>query len=115
MTRTATIDERRDVRQLLAAIPRDVTVVMIEHNMDVALDWADRITLLHFGEVIVEGKGKTVGLPDLRAGVKIQIKGLGERFSGTDAKPNVYLVTSTTHSLGAGGYTTDFTARMEKL
>jgi branched-chain amino acid transport system ATP-binding protein len=49
------IDERRDVRQLLAAIPRDVTIVMIEHDMDVALDLADRITLLHFGKVIVEG------------------------------------------------------------
>ena len=49
------IDERRDVQKLLAAIPRDVTIVMIEHNMDVALDLADRITLLHFGEVIVEG------------------------------------------------------------
>jgi branched-chain amino acid transport system ATP-binding protein len=49
------IDERRDVRALLDAIPRDVTTVMIEHNMDVALDWAERITLLHFGEVIVEG------------------------------------------------------------
>ncbi len=49
------IDERGDVRQLLAAIPRDVTIVMIEHDMDVALDLADRITLLHFGEVIVEG------------------------------------------------------------
>jgi branched-chain amino acid transport system ATP-binding protein len=49
------IDERRDVQKLLRAIPRDVTVVMIEHNMDVALDLADRITLLHFGRVIVEG------------------------------------------------------------
>jgi branched-chain amino acid transport system ATP-binding protein len=49
------IDERRDVRQLLAAIPRDVTIVMIEHDMDVALDLADRITLLHFGAVIVDG------------------------------------------------------------
>jgi len=49
------IDERRDVQKLLMAIPRDVTVVMIEHNMDVALDLADRITLLHFGKVIVEG------------------------------------------------------------
>jgi branched-chain amino acid transport system ATP-binding protein len=43
------------VRKLLLAIPRDVTIVMIEHDMDVALDFADRITLLHFGEVIVEG------------------------------------------------------------
>jgi branched-chain amino acid transport system ATP-binding protein len=49
------IDERRDVQQLLQAIPREVTIVMIEHNMDVALDFAERITLLHFGEVIVEG------------------------------------------------------------
>jgi branched-chain amino acid transport system ATP-binding protein len=49
------LDERRDVRQLLSKIPRDVTIVMIEHDMDVALEFADRITLLHFGEVIVEG------------------------------------------------------------
>jgi len=49
------IDERRDVRQLLTSIPRDVTIVMIEHDMDTALELADRITLLHFGEVIVEG------------------------------------------------------------
>ena len=49
------IDERRDVNRLLFAIPHDVTVVMIEHNMDVALEFADRITLLHFGEIIVEG------------------------------------------------------------
>jgi branched-chain amino acid transport system ATP-binding protein len=49
------IDERRELHKLLTAIPREVTVVMIEHNMDVALDLADRITLLHFGEVVVEG------------------------------------------------------------
>ena len=40
---------------LLEAIPRDVTIVMIEHDMDTALDFAERITLLHYGEVIVEG------------------------------------------------------------
>jgi branched-chain amino acid transport system ATP-binding protein len=61
------IDERRDVRQLLSAIPREVTVVMIEHNMDVALDWAERITLLHFGEVIVEGtRAEVVANPRTR-------------------------------------------------
>ena len=49
------IDERRDVRKLLSAIPREVTLVMIEHDIDTALELADRITLLHFGEVIVEG------------------------------------------------------------
>ena len=61
------IDERRDVQKLMAAIPRDVTIVMIEHNMDVALDFADRITLLHFGEVIVEGtRGEVVADPRTR-------------------------------------------------
>ena len=49
------IDERRDVHKCLMAIPRDVTMIMIEHNMDVALEFAERITLLHFGKVIVEG------------------------------------------------------------
>jgi branched-chain amino acid transport system ATP-binding protein len=48
-------DERRDVQLLLAAIPREVTIVMIEHDMDVALDFAERVTVLHFGKVEVEG------------------------------------------------------------
>ena len=48
-------DERQTVRALLDTIPRDVTIVMIEHDMDTALGFAERITLLHYGEVIVEG------------------------------------------------------------
>ena len=47
--------ERQTVRALLGTIPRDVTIVMIEHDMDTALGFAERITLLHYGEVIVEG------------------------------------------------------------
>lgn len=49
------VDERHDVKTLLFAIPRDVTIVMIEHDMDIALDFAERITVMHFGEVVVEG------------------------------------------------------------
>jgi branched-chain amino acid transport system ATP-binding protein len=48
-------EERRDIQQQLAAIPRSVTVVMIEHDLDVALSFAERITVLHQGQVIVEG------------------------------------------------------------
>ena len=37
--------------RLIGSIPRDVTIVMIEHDMDVALEFAERITVLHFGQV----------------------------------------------------------------
>ena len=47
--------ERQTVRVLLDTIPRDVTIVMIEHDMDTALSFAERITVLHYGEIIVEG------------------------------------------------------------
>jgi len=60
-------DERRDVQLLLAAIPREVTIVMIEHDMDVALDFAERITVLHFGKVEVEGtRSEVVAHPRTR-------------------------------------------------
>jgi branched-chain amino acid transport system ATP-binding protein len=48
-------EERAALKALIASIPREVTVVMIEHDMDTALDMAERITVLHYGSVIVEG------------------------------------------------------------
>jgi phage protein D len=58
-------------------------------------------------KVMVTASGTTVGLPELRAGRKVKIVGLGARFSGT------YFVTQTTHTIGDGGYTTRFEARRE--
>jgi branched-chain amino acid transport system ATP-binding protein len=61
------LEERRDILALVAGIPRDVTIVMIEHDMDVALDFAERITVLHFGEVVVEGtRAEVVAHPRTR-------------------------------------------------
>jgi branched-chain amino acid transport system ATP-binding protein len=61
------LEERRDVLALVAGIPRDVTIVMIEHDMDVALDFAERITVLHFGQVVVEGtRAEVVAHPRTR-------------------------------------------------
>jgi branched-chain amino acid transport system ATP-binding protein len=48
-------EERHDMQRVLASIPRALTILMIEHDMEVALDFADRITVLHYGQVIVEG------------------------------------------------------------
>jgi branched-chain amino acid transport system ATP-binding protein len=47
--------ERATVKQLIAAIPRETAVVMIEHDMDTALDLAESVTLLNYGRVIVDG------------------------------------------------------------
>jgi len=61
------LEERVAVKALIAAIPRDVTVVMIEHDMDTALDLAERITVLHYGSVIVEGtRSEVVADPKTR-------------------------------------------------
>jgi len=48
-------EERKGVEQLLLALPRSLTVVMIEHDMDVALGFADRIALLQNGKLLVDG------------------------------------------------------------
>jgi branched-chain amino acid transport system ATP-binding protein len=48
-------EERTSIKALVAAIPRETTVVMIEHDMDTALDLAETVTLLHYGRVIVDG------------------------------------------------------------
>ncbi|HWI14069.1 MAG TPA: ATP-binding cassette domain-containing protein, partial [Burkholderiales bacterium] len=47
--------ERAAVRALIARIPRETTVIMIEHDMDTALELAEHLTVLHYGRVIVEG------------------------------------------------------------
>ena len=57
---------------------------------------------------MVKATGVTVGLPDLRAGRKLQILKLGPRFSGE------YFVTESKHTIGEDGYRTEFTARREK-
>jgi branched-chain amino acid transport system ATP-binding protein len=60
-------EERAQLKALITAIPREVTVVLIEHDMDTALDLAERITVLHYGSVIVEGtRAEVVADPKTR-------------------------------------------------
>ena len=47
--------ERRSVQELLSVMPADMAIVMIEHDMDVALAFAQQITVLNFGHVALEG------------------------------------------------------------
>jgi branched-chain amino acid transport system ATP-binding protein len=52
--------ERQRISQTIARLPREITLVMIEHDMDVALGLADRVTVLHRGKVILEGSPEAV-------------------------------------------------------
>ena len=52
--------ERSQIKSLIASIPRETTVIMIEHDMDTALDLAETVTLLNYGRVIVDGDRDTV-------------------------------------------------------
>jgi branched-chain amino acid transport system ATP-binding protein len=47
--------ERSTVKSLIASISRETAVIMIEHDMDTALDLAETVTLLNYGRVIVDG------------------------------------------------------------
>ena len=47
--------ETRRVVAMVHELPRDMTIVMIEHDMDVAFELADRIAVMHQGRLIAEG------------------------------------------------------------
>ena len=48
-------EETQRMTRMLEALPRDVTLLNIEHDMDVVGSLADRVTVLHYGEVLTEG------------------------------------------------------------
>jgi len=67
--------EREVLTDLLVALDRDITLLLIEHDMDVALRVAERVTMMHDGRVIVEGT------PDeIRANQLVHDLYLGSRY-----------------------------------
>jgi branched-chain amino acid transport system ATP-binding protein len=52
--------ERQRIFNMIRGLPRDITVVLIEHDMDVALGLADRVTVMHRGRVMAEGTPEDV-------------------------------------------------------
>lgn len=52
--------EIENFKKLIKKISSTVTVLLIEHNMDVVMSIADKITVLHFGEIIAEGDKQSI-------------------------------------------------------
>ena len=54
-TQGLTEGEIASVKALIEALRGDTTLLLIEHNMRVVMDVADRVTVLNFGRVLAEG------------------------------------------------------------
>jgi uncharacterized protein len=72
------------------------------HARRIAEDTLDRLQ-----HSFVKCTAKTIGLPDLRAGMQVMIGGVGERFSGR------YFITESTHTIDESGYLTSFKAQRD--
>lgn len=98
-----------DLREFVQCDPREELVVdRPVFTREQARDLA-RAILRDRAASVIEAKGTTIGLPELRAGTKVYIGELGARLSGE------YLVTKTEHGLTDAGYTVRFEARREQL
>jgi branched-chain amino acid transport system ATP-binding protein len=61
-------NERRDILDTVAALPADVSVLLIEHDMDLVFSFARRITVLVNGAVLTEGAPDAIAAdPQVRA------------------------------------------------
>jgi branched-chain amino acid transport system ATP-binding protein len=67
--------ERGTLTELLLALPSDVTLLLIEHDMDVALRVAHSVTMMHEGKIIAEGTPS-----EIRANETVHELYLGTRY-----------------------------------
>jgi phage protein D len=102
------IEINQDLLPILQACHPREEVVVHEPMPNATAGRARALAILteRFKE-FVTATGTSIGLPDLRAGMKIQIEEIGSRFSG------LYFVTESTHTINDSGYLTTFTARRE--
>ena len=60
--------EREELLQTVAALPSDVSVMLIEHDMDLVFSFADRMTVLVNGAVLTEGDPEQIANdPEVKA------------------------------------------------
>jgi ABC-type branched-subunit amino acid transport system ATPase component len=58
-------EETRAMQALIGGLPADLTIVVIEHDMDVVFGLAERVTVLDYGTVLLEGTPGEVRASDV--------------------------------------------------
>lgn len=71
--------EREELLQTVAALPAEVSVLLIEHDMDLVFEFADRITVMVNGAVLTEGTPEAIAADPL---VRAVYLGHGESVHG---------------------------------
>ena len=56
--------ETLEVSEMIAGLPDDLTILLIEHDMDVVRNLARRVNVLHLGEVLAEGAPEEIQRDD---------------------------------------------------
>ena len=60
--------ERQEIFDIVAALPADVSVLLIEHDMDLVFNFAQRVTVLVDGAVFAEGDVQAIAADPRVAG-----------------------------------------------
>jgi branched-chain amino acid transport system ATP-binding protein len=68
--------ESRELLEIIAQLPKDVSIVLIEHDMDLVFRFADRISVLVGGAILTEGEPAAIA-----ADPRVQEVYLGEEAS----------------------------------
>ena len=74
------VDEIPAFIERLKQLPRDMTIVLVEHSMRVVFSFADRITVLHHGAVLADGTPE-----EIQANEEVQAAYLAGAMRGRDA------------------------------
>jgi len=78
--------ERQDILDTVAALPADVSVVLIEHDMDLVFTFATRITVLVNGAMLTEGTPAEIAASDEVRAVYLGSSLAGTRHASTEAE-----------------------------